>query len=194
MRLFTFLLPFCLASCSALPNLNYTARSPIYGTTRIIPVFVDREFSPAEDAAIADGLAQWNYAMNGQIRFELVSLAFDDSPAEITQAENGLMIMPVGSDCTFIPRGENPIGMTAAWTRGEHELFIVRDRINGKERLRGIVLHELGHILGAPDLHGIGSLMDREHADGSCRCIDQKSAELVAEAQGLAAGSVNYCQ
>jgi hypothetical protein len=193
MRLFTFLLPFCLA-CSLTPELKYTVKAPIYGRTKIIPVFVDREFSPAEDAMIADGLAQWNYAMNGQIRFELVSLDFDDSPAEIKQAENGLMIMPVGSDCTFIPRGENPIGMTAAWTRGEHELFVVRDRIDGKEKMRGIVLHELGHILGAPDLHGTGSLMDREHTDEGCRCIDQKSAELVAEAQGLAPGSVNYCR
>jgi hypothetical protein len=193
MRLFTFLLPFCLA-CSALPNLSYTSRAPIYGEAKIIPVFIDREFSPAEGKVIADGLAQWNYAMNGQIRFELVSLSFDDSPAEITQAENGLIIMPVASDCTFIPQGENPIGRTAAWTRGRHQLFIVVDRIDGKEKMRGIVLHELGHILGAPDLRGTGSLMDREHKDENCRCIDQRSAELVAEAQGLAAGSVNYCR
>jgi hypothetical protein len=185
-----FLFLFC--SCASLPT--YTAKAPIYGQGKVIPVFIDKEFSREDDRMIADGLAQWNYAMNGQVRFQLVSLDFDDSPADIERAEEGLMIMPVLSGCSFIPQGESPTGMTLAWTRGEHELFLIRDRIGGEERLRGVVLHELGHILGAPDLHNQHSLMDREHLDENCACIDRKSAELAAKAQGLDAGSFNYCR
>src|SRR3954471_18244797 len=71
-------------------------------------------------------------------------------------------------------------------------MVIYVDRI-GRRDLGGVVMHELGHVLGLGH-SGKGGLMAAQYHPTSQRCVDQGTVEAVAAKRGLPAAELNWCQ
>lgn len=165
---------------------------------RVIPVVVDKTFSTDDQKAIDDSIAAWNYVLNGYLVMKVESWTFD---MEIPVLKNiisrhGLVILKVDHTSSLIPDKKN--APTLAWANeiGGTKVWVVRDRI-GTEDMFPIMLHELGHILGAeheedkPEFKGY--LMYPHYSRGTYNCIDGKAMRKVAKFQMLLPDGLNYC-
>jgi Matrixin len=164
---------------------------------RKIPVYVDKNFGEEDKIAIDDALEDWNYVLSGYIVFEVKSYGFDLDVEEIKEAyrENGLMIMKVDSSVGFIPvagGGDKTVAWADAVGVG-HKIYMVRDRIGKSGELKELVMHELGHILGAGHIDGEDSLMRSVYVHQDSRCVDEWTVRKVAEYQGLEYRNLNHC-
>lgn len=193
--IFAFLMVFFIGCAT---SFQYTDVGPSFSPKRTIPVWIDKGFGNQDQLSIEDAINQWNRVFNGQIRLEIVSTSFDMMPDELRDiyAKNGYVIMKVDSFCTFIPEQKPGQGTTLAWVDDigtGHKMFIVRDRVITQQRMQGVTLHELGHLLGAEHLDDRSSLMHIEYSDQKAFCVDEASAKAVAKYQFLSYTSINHC-
>jgi hypothetical protein len=196
-KLLLFFLVLCLlyVGCAANFGYQYThvpqQSQVVY---RHIPVYVDVQFGEADRLGIENALNSWNYVLNGYIKFEAVSYSFDMEPAIIQRAINqrGLLILKINSTSSFIPPVSN--GRVRAFCNDDKTImYVVRDNIPTEE-VEFTTLHELGHVLGAPDVDGEPILMNRAYSPRYSKCVDKRSMEYVAEAQRLDPNKLNYCE
>jgi len=164
---------------------------------RVIKIWIDKEFGAADQLAIDDAIKQWNYALNGYVRLDVISTTFDMLPSELERIRDCdcWVIMKVDSHNPNIPdepiKGK-PQYHTLAWVNmlGGKLMWVVRDRINN-EWMIGIVLHEMGHMLGAE--HDKVYLMQPSYSWEDYRCVDKWTLGQVARYQGLPISRLNYC-
>lgn len=162
-------------------------------------VWVDKGFGNADRLAIDDAIRQWNYSMNGYVKVTVVSYDFDMEIDVLKQVRDsgGWLIMKIDSMNPMVDDGPTvngkPKSYTLAWVNGVGgtKMWVIRDRIMDSRWMTGIVLHELGHMLGADhdEMYLMGSKFDWE----KFRCVDYHAALLVATAQGIPIGRMNYC-
>ena len=63
---------------------RYTDKpAPVAARTRLVAVYVDQDFEPVERDRIVAALRQWNYVLNGFVRFRATLLAEDPSDREL---------------------------------------------------------------------------------------------------------------
>lgn len=160
---------------------------------RILDLYVDRAFDVPGRRYILAAVRQWNYALNGFVRFR-TSLLPQDVPssmvAEIRQT-GGWIVARVDSSHPVTQTGEGRHAL--AVTVGDRHtgfVYVISDRIGGS-RLTGVVLHELGHVLGAG--HDSAGLMAPVYSALASRCIDHDAIAMVAVAQRLPLSQLNWC-
>lgn len=162
-------------------------------------VWVDKGFGNADRLAIDDAIRQWNYTMNGYVKMTVISYDFDMEIEELRQIMNsgGWIIMKIDSSNPMVDDGPTvngkPTSYTLAWVNGLHgtKMWIIRDRIVDSRWMTGIVLHEMGHMLGAD--HDEAYLMGKNFDWEKFRCVDYQTAIAAAKAQRIPLGVVNYC-
>ena len=165
---------------------------------RVIPIWIDKDFGEADDVAIQAALDQWTYALNGYITFDVKSTKFnmEDSVLHDVRAGRAWVFLKVDSQNEFIKQQDSSNGremhiVLACTDRiGGHTLYVVRDRITNQQ-VTGIMMHEIGHLLGAN--HFPGSLMDPAFEEDNTRCVDLMTLEQVAYYQRLDYHRMNYC-
>jgi frataxin-like iron-binding protein CyaY len=195
MKILLFLLVIlCGLACYAYRESGYvyTRVSYVPVVSKVIPIWIDYKFGMADKNGIMDAVNQWNYALNGHIVLEVVDTSYDMSISvlERVRLTGGWIILRVGNDSPMVVNLNKP--KTLAWADrvGGNYVFVIRDRMDGKW-VTGVMLHEMGHLLGAS--HGV-NLMAAQYRWDDCRCIDLESLKLVAVAQGLSIDKLNYCQ
>jgi len=157
---------------------------------KVIKIYVDHDFGNGDKSEILKGIDQWNFAMNGQIKLEVVDWNFMKQPSLLVDGEKWF-IMKIDSRSKFKPADTSEAFTLAFCERiGGHLMYIIRDRI-GNSDVKGITMHELGHLLGSD--HVGKYLMYYRFQHSRYNCVDYASAESVARAQGLDMGSMNYC-
>jgi hypothetical protein len=166
---------------------------------RVIPIWIDKDFGAADDVAIQDALDQWSYALNGYIQFDVKSTQFNmsqDSVLRDVQTGKAWVFLKVDSQNEFIKHQDTSNGrqmhivLACADQIGGHTLYVVRDRITNSQ-VTGIIMHEVGHLLGAN--HVPGSLMAPAFEEDSTRCVDLITLQQVAYYQHLDYHRMNYC-
>jgi hypothetical protein len=187
------LLPAC---SSVLPRYAYT-RHP-YNTehTRIIEVWVDKDFSEPDKILVDNSLRAWTFALNGYIEFQIVSTSFDLEPSDIKriQESGGIAIMKIDSKSGLIPSPDDGEGTVLAFTINRHWIYMIRDRQTTDRMFQQVLMHEEGHTLRSAHIKSIHhSLMNPNYSDAYCQCIDYWTILLVSQAQGLDITKLNYC-
>lgn len=163
---------------------------------KVIPIYVDKNFGEADKVAIDDAVMQWNYALNGYIKLQVVSWKFDLEPDVIRTCLSGhcWMLLKTDSKNPMVQSLDAPQKgtWTLAWANeiGGNRIFMIRDRISNQS-MTGVMLHEMGHLLGAhhDNVYLMKPIFNWEEA----RCVDYAALKLVAEYQHLPFANLNYC-
>lgn len=160
---------------------------------RIIPVAIDKNFTPQEKQELELALNDWNFALNGQMLLKIYTDKFDmeDSTISYIYNANGVMLLKVSKVGTVMFNlDENTIAITSHIGTG-HEIFFIKEKAN-VERLRYVCDHELGHLLGAS--HSNIGLMQLEYNRFEYGCIDYNAVSQVAEYNNLNSEHMNWCK
>jgi len=149
-------------------------------------IYLDKNFGELDKIEIEKGICQWNYALNGYVKMEIVDSNFD-MEVEVLRGmgEGDWLILKVGSDGV----SDGTLGYVDHV--GGNIVHIVRDRVEN-DWVSGIVMHEIGHLLGVR--HDQVYLMQEKYKWAEFRCIDYGTMELVSKEIGIGIEQLNYCQ
>jgi Putative peptidase family len=180
--------PVATGQPAQVATLRYTNHRPSATAGEIVPLRITGSFTPGDRAKILRAVNEWNVALNGFVRFTIV----DDSGAS---APNARQLRPWSIMAT---QGISPrVGPTVALAHthplpGSGGLMIVYvDRI-GTRDLGGVVMHELGHVLGVG--HGEKGLMAAHYHPTDQQCVDKATIAAVAAQRRLAVDQLNWCE
>lgn len=180
------------ASAATMGGWHYTDHAAPVATGRTLSLFVDREFDDYERGRIVSAMRQWNYVLNGFIRFRARTLPDNPTRELLAQIKRsgGWIVARVDSRHPIAGQGEGAqaLAVTAGGQGGF--VYIISDRI-GQRDLTGVLMHEFGHVLGAG--HGGSGLMAPVYNSAMGRCIDRQAVALVASAHRLPLARLNWC-
>ena len=194
-------LVMCLFSCGPVVKpfhyINQGGYTPI--PLKTINVWIDKDFGEGDKIAIDNAIAQWNYALNGYLKINVVSTSFDMEPEIIRTVLNGggWLLLKIQEPNPMIDDGPTENGKPKYWTLawanavGGNRVYFIRNRLKN-EWMTGVALHELGHLLGAE--HDQVYLMQPHYNWEDYRCVDYEALKRVAEYQHLPLNRLNYCE
>jgi hypothetical protein len=137
-------------------------------------------FSADDRARIAQALDEWNRALNGVSRFAAAA----DMNGRRVWAITAIAQSPVQN------RHETLAEVTAL-PAGGGLLIVYLDRTRGKN-LDGIMLHELGHVLGLQH-EGSRGLMAAEYNPYDQKCVDYSAMAQLAALYDLPLQKLRWC-
>jgi Matrixin len=166
---------------------HYTNHPASTAAPEIVTLQIDGSFNANDRAKVLLAVEEWNHALNGYVRFDVASSGGWRPQAWNIRAERG------GSpDAPGSPGGQ-PLSFTqAGFASIGGKMVIYVDRI-GTRDLRGIVLHELGHVLGL-DHDPRGNLMSARYSSTTGQCVDKPTAETIAAMRKLPLAGLNWCE
>src|ERR1019366_2021484 len=154
-------------------------------------VFISKEFSYQDRIAIDKAINKWNFALNDQISFMPIDIAYTMSSDEIQNITNtrNIIVFKIDGKSNLLRKGDIK---TIAFSNkiGGNGIFLVRSRIKDND-LTDVVVHEISHCLGSQ--HLAGSLMNEDFDSKLYRCIDFKTIEQVSKFEHLELSNMNYC-
>jgi hypothetical protein len=172
----------------------YTDHPSRVATPRIIALYIDSEFDEYERQHIVSAMRQWNYALNGFVRFTATLLPDGPSSSDIwkLRRSGAWVVAKVDSShpITRQAEGRQALAVTVSSGAGGF-VYVIGDRI-GRRDLTGVVMHEFGHVLGAG--HDGYGLMAPVYNANNGHCIDRDAAALVARARRLPLAQMNWCE
>jgi hypothetical protein len=190
------LILFC--SCVPLHAYNFTyINSPhpmVMG--RVQKVYVDNAFGN-DIVSIQDALNQWQYALHGYIIFDMqvVDVVHGSlEPMKDANAGKAWIFLKIDSNNALVSFQDRTEFRAFAFVEkiGGNTMYVVRDRINDGN-VRGLVMHEVGHLLGAEHRKGQDNLMNPFYYDYDTQCVDKLTLEQVAKYQHIPIDNMNYC-
>jgi hypothetical protein len=185
-----------LVGCARPLQFRYTNKTWISGAAQPVKIYVDKEFGMADVIEMQKALDQWNYVFNGMVKLEIVSVGFDMSEEMIKESSDGLLILKIDSKNPNIPKGDAKDGVESpvlAFVNevGGRYMYIIRDRVELGD-MRAIMLHEMGHLLGAG--HVGEHLMHPRYLPVRYQCVDAETVKAVALHWKIPVERMNYCQ
>lgn len=180
------------ANAATMGGWRYTDRAAPATAGRSIELYVDRDFDDYERGRIVAAMRQWNYVLNGFVRFHARTLPDNPTRGMLAQIKRsgGWIVARVDSRHPMARQGEgvNALAVTAGGNGGF--VYVISDRI-GQRDLTGVIMHEFGHVLGAG--HGGSGLMAPVYNPAMGRCIDREAVALVASVHRLPLDRLNWC-
>lgn len=174
--------------------LRYTNNRPAATVEETVPLHVAGPFGLGDRAKILRAVNEWNVALNGFVRFEILDDAAAPT-ADPRQPRPWTIMAAQGVGTGVGPRVAPGPTIALAHTLavpGAGGLMIVYlDRI-GRRDLGGVVMHELGHVLGLG--HGERGLMAAHYHPTDQQCVDKATISAVAAKRRLAVGHLNWCE
>lgn len=161
--------------------------------TEIITLRVDYKFDASEQFKLLRAIEEWNYVLNGHIRFDVdpVSLGAAAQQATVTTRNPNTWTISHGEGQAQRRGSADVAAATLALPSGGGVMILFDDAI-GHADLGNIVMHELGHVLGLQHdrtsrLMSVNYLGDRQG------CIDEATVRTLAALRGLPIDELNWC-
>ena len=182
-------------AAAAEPTGLYTQHASSHPQAQIVLVRIDRSFSDGERADILRTAEEWNYVLNGYIRFEVEAAAAGGAPgSQPTPSSPGLWLVmrdAAKADMRVIQHGGAAVGRTWRLPQGGGIVTLAIDPFYAIE-LHRVALHEFGHVLGL-DHDQRSHLMSVHYLSDEQRCVDHATVEILAALQHLPLGELNWC-
>lgn len=155
-----------------------------------IPVYVDNRLAAWETEAVFGAVDDWNYALNGALVFRVESASFDMSPTSVLADPLAVLVLRADNGAILAAQPDHTVAFTDAI--GGRLVYVTNSVPS--DSLRGILRHELAHILGAAHAPSDPtSLMYPVYTRDGYACIDQGTMRQVAKARWLTMSALNYC-
>ena len=189
---FALLISVCFLLTGCYHNFyQYTRLTPAVVSWRIIPVYIDQNFSQQEKIEVANAVMQWNYVLNNYIQLRIISFdtKFDEDKEDQVRKEKGFMIEKVSwkQACDLDECNDDILAF--ARLRGD-TIYVINRRAEG-EKLKGVILHEMGHLMNC--VHVKDTLMDPHYNQTDFQCVDKTTEIQAARYLGLDSNRLNYC-
>jgi Matrixin len=149
---------------------------------KTIVLSLEGSFTADESAKILRATEEWNHALNGFLRLDVVAAGRGGTGSWAIQAQRGGVPQTPNQPLASAQPGFLGIG---------GRLLVYVDRI-GTRDLHGIVLHELGHVLGLN--HDRGLLMSAHYSPTADQCIDRATLETAAALHNLPVANLLWCE
>lgn len=182
----------CSSHHHALSGYTYTVH-PGVESGEEMRVYVDVDFGDFDRMEIKKGIDAWNYGMNGVVKMRVVMWNFDMEEDVLRAALRGevVVMMKIRGDSQLIREGKDGKVVLAFCDKvGGHFIYVVRNRIENED-MRGIVMHEFGHIMGS--FHTAHGLMQAGYEREEYLCIDRFTMTEVAKFRGIELSRLNWC-
>jgi len=142
-----------------------------------------------ERTKILTAINDWNVALNGVIRFDVVVVvaATDDQ----TPGARSLWHVRVvrGSTGPHSSSG-TPLAVTFPSWVGNGVVAIYADNLKTND-LAAVMRHELGHVLGLK--HDVAGLMAAQYSSWDMQCIDRRTMSVLAARRRVPLGAFSWC-
>ena len=162
-------------------ELHYTAHAAATTRAEIIALRLSGPFGLGDRARIFRAVNEWNVALNGFVRFEIVP---EGGPP------TGGKSWTILASNDNAPAARSALAFTYATPSGGL-MAVYLDRIGNRD-LGGVVMHELGHVLGLG--HDSGGLMATHYHPTAQQCVDKAAVQAVAAKRSLPLGQLNWCE
>lgn len=166
------------------------------GQTQSLPlsltVHIDRNFDAAERELIVEAVGEWNEALNGESHIEVAADAIDTfSDMSRIRKPNVWVIARIESSHPLAAARDMSRALAVKIGGRSGIIYVVHDRLGSRD-LRGIVLHELGHVFGlAHDPRG--KLMSPYYKANKQQCIDKGTIRAIAELHQMPIDDFDWC-
>lgn len=204
MKRFIYLLLFLLSSCSSYQLHQYHNVTPEGNLNpyREIPFYVDEDFTLDQKVIILHAVAEMNHVLNGLIEIKIKTFHYDPRKAsgqeikkQVLLTDEGVILLAVNHDdpvlSTMNQDGASTLAFVDQIGNKVHHIVVIQDRL-GERDFHQIILHEMGHALGA--LHvSAESLMFPYVGVMQGDCVDKITMLQIANYQHLDPSYMNYC-
>lgn len=173
-------------------SYHYLTQARVEGVkVKRVPVYTDIMFSDKEVMIIGMGIDRWNRVLNGYMEMEIVGV-FDMEIEILKRADEGecYLIMRLGKDSELIENEPGRMTLGFANRIGGSYLYVIPELMVDGD-MEGVILHEVGHILGAR--HTGSGLMVGNYTSGTTQCVDELAVRQVGEYWGYDWTKMNYC-
>jgi hypothetical protein len=167
---------------------HYTSNGAAATNTEIIPLRINGPFEPYDRAKILRAVNEWNVALNGFVRFEIVP---DGGAAAVagSRARSWTIVASHGNPPTSA--AVSALAFTYAIPNAGGLMAVYVDHIGNRD-LGGVLMHELGHVLGLG--HDKDGLMATHYHPTAQQCVDKAAVQAVAAKRRLPANQLNWCE
>lgn len=213
-----FLLAFlCCLGCTSAPAYwtYHLVPAPTVLAPKYIPVWLDSRFSPPQVEQVRAALQEWNGVLNGHIvlvlqqhsspgvdlhshQYPTVFQGWEAGQTLVAHAAHhsaGVVIFDLDSQDTHVSQDASQEMLAYVMGPGQHFIVVLQDHLDTcglRCDLKGIIMHEIAHLLGATHVNA-PSLINPTYNALHASCIDKITVLQVATEQHLDFHSLNYC-
>jgi hypothetical protein len=162
---------------------HYTSHAVPTTRTEIIAIRINGPFALGDRAKVHRAVNEWNLALNGFVRFEIIP-----DGGSWRAGKTWTIVATEGGNS--LPN-RSVLAFTYALPNGGGLMAVYRDRVGNRD-LGGVVMHELGHVLGLG--HNGDGLMAAHYHPTAQQCVDKAAVEQVAVKRNLPPGQLNWCE
>lgn len=187
--LFLFgILLICL-TCITLPTKVVYTQFPKEQPKTHINIHVDVRMDESQKHELHSAIEEWNYVLNGNIILDIIDENFDMEIEKIKVYLNNKDWIILIVDKKDLSLSQQDKVLAFVDNIGGNVLYLIKDTIQEKQ-LRGLLLHEAGHLLGAQ--HKNHSLMNATYSFSLYNCIDKETVIQVADYNNIT-DKMNFC-